>query len=317
MESSNINIYTMDYKTANIGDLIQTIATVQYFPRIDSLYERDNGVIEKKNSVLIFNAWITNFMKFNKLNNVDNLKIISVHLGNYFKRDKSGKSDPVNGKVPDFLPQLNDLIKLNKRIGCRDVYSYNYLKENSNIDCYLSYCNTLSLESNKPINKREGYTMCDTNKYPLINKYLPNNIIKNAKYTIHEDPRFRNNDFKTNIKEAIKLLDLYRNSELVITTRLHVALPCLAFDTPVIFIANKDDKRLKDTYIDLFEYFIDYREISKLENINYKSIKPKEKSDKLKKIIKNTDDEIKTFLKSINIDFIKTNYDDIINKYRF
>jgi hypothetical protein len=34
---------------------------------------------------------------------------------------------------------------------------------------------------------------------------------------------------------AVEQLDLLRRAELVYTTRLHVALPCLAFGTPVIF----------------------------------------------------------------------------------
>ena len=38
---------------------------------------------------------------------------------------------------------------------------------------------------------------------------------------------------------AVGQLDLLRRAELVYTTRLHIALPCLAFGTPVIFPLQK------------------------------------------------------------------------------
>lgn len=42
---------------------------------------------------------------------------------------------------------------------------------------------------------------------------------------------------------AIKMLGIYRTAELVVTNRLHVALPCLAFGTPVVV---KDPIHLAD-----------------------------------------------------------------------
>ena len=47
---------------------------------------------------------------------------------------------------------------------------------------------------------------------------------------------------------AKKLLDKYARAKLVITTRLHTALPYLAFNTPVIFVNKKFDKRFSGLY---------------------------------------------------------------------
>jgi hypothetical protein len=44
---------------------------------------------------------------------------------------------------------------------------------------------------------------------------------------------------------AIRMLGIYRTAELVVTNRLHVALPCLAFGTPVIV---RDPIRLNDPH---------------------------------------------------------------------
>jgi exopolysaccharide biosynthesis predicted pyruvyltransferase EpsI len=46
-------------------------------------------------------------------------------------------------------------------------------------------------------------------------------------------------DFVYRMAETKKLLEMFKQSELVITTRLHCALPCRAFGTPVKFI-HKD-----------------------------------------------------------------------------
>ena len=41
------------------------------------------------------------------------------------------------------------------------------------------------------------------------------------------------------LEMAQKLIDKYKNAELVITTRLHVMLPCRAFNTNAIFVHKK------------------------------------------------------------------------------
>lgn len=47
-----------------------------------------------------------------------------------------------------------------------------------------------------------------------------------------------NNDDLLNLAE--NLIKSYASAKLVITSRIHSALPCLGLNTPVIFIANKE-----------------------------------------------------------------------------
>ena len=49
-------------------------------------------------------------------------------------------------------------------------------------------------------------------------------------------------------KLAKELLDKYARAKLVISTRIHGALPCLAFNTPVIFINESYDNRYTGIY---------------------------------------------------------------------
>ena len=51
-------------------------------------------------------------------------------------------------------------------------------------------------------------------------------------------------------KFARKLLNKYAKAQLIITTRIHGALPCLALNTPVILINKKFDY---ERYIGLYE----------------------------------------------------------------
>ena len=51
-------------------------------------------------------------------------------------------------------------------------------------------------------------------------------------------------DFKTDsdrLNEAERLVKLYAGASLIITSRLHCALPALGLDTPVIFVSNEND----------------------------------------------------------------------------
>ena len=49
-------------------------------------------------------------------------------------------------------------------------------------------------------------------------------------------------------KMAKNLLVRYSKAKLVVSTRIHAALPCLAINTPVIFINKKYDKRYPGIY---------------------------------------------------------------------
>lgn len=53
---------------------------------------------------------------------------------------------------------------------------------------------------------------------------------------------------------AKALLQRYANAKLVITSRIHAALPCLGLGTPVILICPYDRKRF-DGIAELLNYF--------------------------------------------------------------
>ena len=137
-----------------------------------------------------------------------------------------------------------EYMKRHGPIGARDISTLNFLKDN-NIPSYFSGCLTLTLDKNPSIKKQEYIVTVDVPK-EVIN-FLKTKTNKKIYNVTQMAPLNMNKPNETRIslynsKEkfilANSLLDLYQGASCVITNRLHVALPCLAFDTPVLLINN-------------------------------------------------------------------------------
>lgn len=76
--------------------------------------------------------------------------------------------------------------------------------------------------------------------YHYYSKVFGDNVLMNADYVTHAVTVGVNDNNDTLLSDAEKLLNKYKKSRLVVTTRIHCALPCLGLETPVIFVWNKD-----------------------------------------------------------------------------
>ncbi|MCM1992629.1 polysaccharide pyruvyl transferase family protein [Oceanirhabdus seepicola] len=250
-------------KICNIGDFLQFII-------IDSLY--DEMGINKEEVIRI------------------NFKDIKSYRGEYialplnysifnenFMTD--GKFDFPDRIVPIFLACTLTTIGLNGRklledahnvrflkrhepIGCRDEYTMTTLRE-FGIEAYLSGCLTVTLPKTQYTdNEREGVYFVDA-PYS-IKKYLPEGMLEKAVVTTqqyyfsnewYENPN-RIFDFtKDKYKE-------YSKAKLVVTSRMHVASPCIAMGIPVILV--KDDVDYRFGWIDKYIPVYSYEEFSKI-----------------------------------------------------
>lgn len=79
--------------------------------------------------------------------------------------------------------------------------------------------------------------------YIIVRQLLTSQQIKNAtiltQYHYSEEYPTRESRFK----RAEELLNIYASSELVITSRIHCALPCQGLGTPALFLQNMDDSK--------------------------------------------------------------------------
>ena len=139
-------------------------------------------------------------------------------------------------------------------IGCRDLKTRDQFISYG-IKAYFSSCLTTTLDIDFAVNEKErtkeiifiDYQFGFFNKADKFIKSLTSYNFSNITYTKH--------NFKiklTHIERfqlAKKLLDKYARAKLIISTKLHGALPSLGCHTPVIFVNKKYDyKRYPGLY---------------------------------------------------------------------
>ncbi|QHI27676.1 polysaccharide pyruvyl transferase family protein [Acinetobacter haemolyticus] len=251
-------VYKESANTFNIGDYIQSIAAQGFFGDPDCYINREEAALYKGNPVkLIMNGWYThtktdNWIPSEKINPL----LISFHL------NSTAASSILNEKSIRFF-------KKNQPIGCRDQYTVDLLREKG-VDAYFSGCLTLTLDrfKTKNINRNGIYIVDPLYNYPNFNylknyprgilRYILNgNIFKLNKANKHMKNIFSDSLLNKAIyiqqvisgkgltdsdkfEIARDLLKKYSTAELVITSRIHCALPCLAMGTPVIYINGFD-----------------------------------------------------------------------------
>lgn len=228
-EQENIYYGLLKYSSINIGDEIQSIAASRFLPRIDKYVHRENITNYKsdKKTKLIMNAWyMWRPQNFPPSSDILPL-LISMHI------NKNIRKNFLTKKTKEFL------IK-NGPVGCRDKSTMEYLLQN-NIPAYFSGCLTLTLEPNKNI-KREDY---------ILTVDLPEKIVEQIKQKTNRpvynlSREIIPNKIEKRIEVAKTMLYLYHSAHLVISSMLHVCMPCLALGTPVIMLDTNDDHLRND-----------------------------------------------------------------------
>jgi len=261
-------------KRNNLGDIIQGIAAKQFLPADSIAADREKlALIPNEPSLLIANGWYQHeFENFPPPPKIIPF-YISVHIA---------KSDFIK------IKSVRAHFLLNAPIGCRD-YKTLWLMRGFGIPAYFSGCLTLTF---KP---RYFYTIksneviwVDNMDHPIplnielkLNELLPAGFKK-----ISHDPLSRFQGFNTYVKENTKLIDSlfeeYKKANLVLTTKIHCALPCIGMGIPVILIhPNPNDPRLTvlNNLIKVISYdeLMDLKELPVARNKKSKTLKLKNK----------------------------------------
>jgi hypothetical protein len=213
----------------NLGDQIQSLATEQHLPGIDRLFDRDTLSMEHVDEpfLLIMQGWFSMTPKlcFPPSQNITPI-FFGFHLANY------------NGGYEHFLSdEAIGYFKKHEPIGCRDRQTQVLLSDR-NIDTYLTGCLTLTFPARECSPVIGKVILVDADKIAV-----PAALAKGAIKVTHRLPT---PIFSEPAKRemASGLIDLYRDkASLVITTRLHCALPCIAMGIPVVFFGQEKDPR--------------------------------------------------------------------------
>jgi hypothetical protein len=234
----------LQHSSLNIGDEIQSLAARQFMPRVDCMIYR--GQLRLPNGIdgdvkVIVNGWFNHSPDmWPPADNIVPL-IISFHING---------ENMLNEKKTEYFKQYEP-------IGCRDYSTLRKLKR-CGVNAYYSGCLTLTLKRDPSIERSDTTVFCDPFGYDLEGRYYQPGDSLHQDYMnrlfgskldvtrcVHVTHRAETGNNDTRSAKAKGLLELYQRAKLVVTSRIHCAVPCLAFGTPVLFIEHKRKRELK------------------------------------------------------------------------
>lgn len=283
--SEKFGIY--HYQTENIGDTVQTLAMMRFIPRVDYVFDRDNinatEIAPSDEVKLIMNGWYMHAKdgKFDWPPKSPNLTPLLISM--YLERDvEDNRAD-----LAFFTEESRDFLKKYSPVGARDSGTDHFLKENK-IESYYSGCMTLTLLPDKSVQKQDYILAADVSDkvYEFIKQHTKREVIRMDTYI--------GNDLTLEEKTVVAKywLALYQSAHAVVTTRLHVMLPSLALQTPVLAIRKKDMHRFEGL-IDLVNSCTEDDLVTK--KYSYSFDKPKTNPETYKQIAENLVEKCKEF----------------------
>lgn len=220
--------------TVNIGDDIQTLAAINFL--------KSKGVFEYE------------FVNREALCDYDDVEVNLVMNGWYMhninKFPPSKKINPIwisfHAARPEIVTKNLEYFKNQPPIGCRDEATVELLQKHG-IDAFFTGCLTLFFD--KHIEKSDKKYLVDIN---TDCNYIPNLDIdmkrfKDFKIIEHDTFKRGDSNIEKRLQLANEFIGKYKKASLVVTSRLHCALPCRSLGTDCIFIHKeyKTDPRFK------------------------------------------------------------------------
>lgn len=244
------------FNLLNIGDYVQSIAARQFLPHIDSYIERDLlNQYDGEPIKVIMNGWFTH-----KPENWPPADAIIPHMVSFHLNKTVAARMMSDEKVVAYF-------RKHQPIGCRDHDSMRRMQD-AGIEAYYSGCLTTTLNYNgklfdSPPIKDDSILMVDVlfkddirfraqrhkllllkdvftgklAKYNEVKKYIDSLVPKAYSDQVRHLTCYydSNTTLEERFAQAEDILRQLAGARLVITSRIHIALPCLALGTPVLF----------------------------------------------------------------------------------
>ena len=241
------------FDSRNMGDEVQSIAAQKLLDNKEvQLLDRENLDSFKSDDKvrLLCNGWFMHDGGWPPSEDIDPY-FISFHVAKF-----------PSARQKLIRPELADYYKKFEPIGCRD-HATKRLFESIGVEAYYSGCVTLTLpkyegERNNDIVVADLFydgLLDESYANKVVKKLIPKKYHDRVKMTTHTREN-RDLPIEQKMEEAQELLDIYAKASMVVTSRIHCALPCLAMGTPVFFLdfgyARKKDKFRFEGIINLF-----------------------------------------------------------------
>lgn len=226
-------------ENGNLGDCIQNIAAEEIYHRAgikpedlllinrDDLPEYDGPAAK-----LVMQGWFGNTSGTFPLPWSE--KITPIFLGFHISENNNSREMFLEKKIQANFANLTS-------IGCRDRNTMRFL-QGFGLDAYFSSCLTLTFDEREK--EPENGKIFVVDLQPKTMQKLPEKIRKIADFSITHLYKFPK--YPITAKDAAefedaarKILQRYKDeAKLVITSRIHVAMPCIAMGIPVVFISD-------------------------------------------------------------------------------
>lgn len=223
----------------NLGDCVQNLAVRNIYAKANiadaDLHKVNRDEIptyDGPECKLVMQGWFGDYVGTFPLPWTD--KIHPIFIG--FHLNKS------NNTRERFLhEEIHLRMKEYQPIGCRDRNTRDFLRSHG-LDAYFSGCMTLTFDRRATEPRNGKIFIVDLR--PGLKKRLPNRILKQADFSITHQYFWDKYPITKSAADkfeadAEKVLARYKNeAKLVITSRIHVAMPCVAMGIPVVFITD-------------------------------------------------------------------------------
>ena len=127
-----------------------------------------------------------------------------------------------------------DYLQKQAPFGCCDYDTLDFFR-NHGVEAYFSGCLTLLIK-NPNIGRRRTENIYLVDVKSEFTQILPLEVQEKAITVTHNMKDTNMYDSLARFTAAYQLMETYASAKLVITQRIHCALPCVAMGTPVIFI---------------------------------------------------------------------------------
>jgi hypothetical protein len=224
-------LMTYAYKNHfNAGDYIQSLAARQFLPSVDRYINRERlREYSGPQTRLIMNGWFLH----NPSSWPPSPDIVPLFVS--FHVHKRAAQVVLNPEGVSYFKKYE--------VGARDYSTLNLLKAKG-INAFFSGCLTLTLGHTYQHKGGTDVYFVDVLHKPffmgrrrrILRKLFGDEVYGAAKRVTHKYYSWRYKTEESRFQLAEYLLKLYQNARLVITSRLHCALPCLAMGTPVLFV---------------------------------------------------------------------------------
>lgn len=213
-------------RSLNLGDDIQTIAAARHLPRVDRVVDRDRlDVISGPPLITMMNGWFLEDPSHWPPSD----SIVPLLTGFHIT--------PTNDSPIRLLADAGaDWFRRQGPVGCRDQYTADLLC-GKGIDASYVGCPTSTLPE-RPAGTRRQVFLVHTEGI-----VVPSAIGRGAIRVEQRAPNFASPRARRRL--AVELLRWYaEDARLVVTTKIHCALPCAAMGIPVVFVGDPADPRM-------------------------------------------------------------------------